>query len=72
MANKVFISYAHQSEPLSNDVLELSNSLRAKGVGSEIDQYEELPQEGWPKWMMRQVQESDFVCCLLFVVQSYC
>ncbi|OUR62276.1 hypothetical protein A9Q74_05370 [Colwellia sp. 39_35_sub15_T18] len=65
MANKVFISYAHESEQLSNDVLELSNSLRAKGIDSEIDQYEESPQEGWPKWMMRQVQESDFVlvCC---------
>lgn len=65
MATKVFISYAHESEKLSNKVLEFSNLLRSKGVDAEIDQYEESPTEGWPKWMMRQVQEADFVlvCC---------
>lgn len=65
MANKVFISYAHESEILSNSILNFSNSLRDKGIDSEIDQYEESPEEGWPKWMMRQVQESQFVlvCC---------
>lgn len=65
MANKVFISYAHESETLSNEVLEFSNSLRSEKIDAEIDQYEECPAEGWPKWMMRQVQESNFVlvCC---------
>jgi hypothetical protein len=61
----VFISYAHESEELSNQVLEFSNSLRSSGVDCEIDQYEEAPPEGWPKWMMRQIQQADFVlvCC---------
>lgn len=65
MAVKVFISYAHESVELSNSVLEFSNLLRSKGIDSEIDQYEEAPAEGWPKWMMRQVQQADFVliCC---------
>ena len=65
MTKKVFISYAHETEELSNNVLEFSNYMREKGIDSEIDQYEESPSEGWPKWMMRQIQEADtvLVCC---------
>jgi len=65
LAVKVFISYAHESIELANNVLEFSNLLRSKGIDSEIDQYEEAPAEGWAKWMMRQVQQADFVliCC---------
>lgn len=69
MTSRVFISYAHESEELSDKVLELSDYLRSQGVDSEIDQYEEAPAEGWPKWMMRQVQEADYVlvvCSELF------
>lgn len=69
MATKVFISYAHESESLSNEVLKFSNELRANGIDSEIDQYEEAPPEGWPKWMMRQIQISEYVlvvCSELF------
>ncbi len=61
MLKKVFISYAHESKALSDNVLEFSNFLRTKGIDSEIDQYEESPPEGWPKWMMRQIQEADYV-----------
>ena len=61
MAIKVFISYAHESEELSDSVLTLSNYLRSKGIDSEIDQYEESPPEGWPKWMARQIQDADYV-----------
>ncbi|HCG5919274.1 TPA: TIR domain-containing protein [Vibrio parahaemolyticus] len=69
MTKKVFISYAHESEELSDSVLQFSNYLRSQGIDSEIDQYEESPPEGWPKWMMRQVQEADYVlvvCSRLF------
>jgi hypothetical protein len=69
MPKKVFISYAHESETLSDQVLNYSNYLRSQGIDAEIDQYEESPPEGWPKWMMRQVQEADFVlivCTELF------
>ena len=61
MAVKVFISYAHESEQLSDAVLDFSDYLRSQGIESEIDQYEEAPAEGWPKWMMRQIQGADFV-----------
>jgi len=69
MIKKVFISYAHESEALSDSVLTLSNFLRSKGIDSEIDQYEEALREGWPKWMSRQIQEADYVlvvCSELF------
>ncbi|MFT5505169.1 MAG: hypothetical protein ACI845_003978 [Gammaproteobacteria bacterium] len=49
MTKRVFISYAHESEELSDSVLNPSNYLRSQGVDSEIDQYEEAPPEGWPK-----------------------
>ena len=68
-ATKVFISYAHESTELANTVLGLSDYLRSQGIDAEIDQYEESPPEGWPKWMMRQVQEAEYVlivCSKLF------
>lgn len=68
-AKRVFISYAHESTELANSVLTLSDYLRSEGVDAEIDQYEESPPEGWPKWMMRQVQEAEYVlvvCSKLF------
>lgn len=61
MPTKVFISYAHESSDLSDKVFQFSNSLRKSGINCEIDQYEESPPEGWPKWMMRQIQESEYV-----------
>ncbi len=69
MATKVFISYAHESEKLSDAILDLSNYLRSQGIDSEIDQYEEAPAEGWPKWMMKQIQDANYViivCSELF------
>lgn len=58
---KVFISYAHESELLSDQVLAFSNELRSMGIDSEIDQYEEAPPQGWPKWMLQQIEEADYV-----------
>ena len=58
---KVFISYAHESEQLSDQVLSFSNELRSLGIDAEIDQYEEAPAQGWAKWMLQQIDESDFV-----------
>jgi hypothetical protein len=69
VVKKVFISYAHESDQLSDNVLDFSNFLRSKNIDSEIDQYEEAPSEGWPKWMLRQIQEADYVlvaCSKLF------
>jgi len=61
--SKVFISYSHDSPEHMQRVLELSNTLRKRGVDAEIDQYEESPPQGWPQWCEEQLrpEESRFV-----------
>jgi hypothetical protein len=58
---QIFISYSHDSPLHVNRVLSLSNRLREEGVDCRIDQYEQSPAEGWPRWCDRQVEESTFV-----------
>jgi len=58
---KVFISYSHDSKEHLNRVLGLSNKLRSEGIDCILDQYEDSPPEGWPKWMDRNVDDSDFL-----------
>ena len=40
---------------------ELSERLRKNGVDCRIDQHEESPAEGWPRWCRNQVQAAQFV-----------
>lgn len=61
---KVFISYSHGTEDYQNQVLEFSNRLRSEGIDAEIDQYEEAPSEGWPRWMEKQIKWADYVIVL--------
>lgn len=58
---KVFISYSHDSQEHKDRVLALADRLREDGVDCTIDQYEESPAEGWQRWMLHQVEVSDFV-----------
>jgi class 3 adenylate cyclase len=60
-APRVFISYSHDSLEHAERVLALSERLRAEGVDAEIDQYEEAPAEGWPRWMQNQIEHADLV-----------
>ncbi|MDZ8260991.1 SEFIR domain-containing protein [Nostoc sp. ChiQUE01b] len=60
-APKVFISYSHDSQEHRDKVLDLANRLRAEGVDCNIDQYEESSSEGWPRWMMNQLEWADFI-----------
>lgn len=57
----VLISYSHDSKHHQDRVLELSNKLRSQGIDCMLDQYEDSPPEGWPKWMDRAIDNSDFV-----------
>jgi hypothetical protein len=66
---KVFISYSHDSPKHMNQVLALSDALRAKGIDCHIDQYEMSPPEGWPRWMMRQIEQAGFV--LVVCTETY-
>jgi SEFIR domain/KAP family P-loop domain len=58
---KVLISYSHDSPEHAQHVLALANRLREDGVDCIIDQYVVAPEEGWPRWMHKQIRDSDFV-----------
>jgi hypothetical protein len=58
---KVFISYSHDSAEHADRVLALSDRLRADGIDCILDQYEDSPAVGWPRWMDRQIRAADFV-----------
>ena len=58
---KVLISYSHDSPEHKDRVLVLSRRLREEGINCTIDQYLLVPPEGWPRWMEKQIRESDFV-----------
>ena len=66
---KVFISYTHDSQEHMDRVLALSNRLCEDGIDCHIDQYEQSPEEGWPRWCERQVERSKFV--LVACTQTY-
>lgn len=57
----VFISYSHDSIDHQNKVFDLSKKLRSEGIDCILDQYEHSPEEGWPRWMQRNIKRADFV-----------
>ena len=66
---KVFISYSHDSPEHADRVLDLSNHLCADGIDCILDQYEDSPPEGFPRWMDRQIHDADFV--LMICTRTY-
>ena len=57
----IFISYSHDSSEHADRVLALSDHLRADGIDCILDQYENSPPEGFPRWMDRHIRAADFV-----------
>lgn len=67
---KIFISYSHETEQFDKKILKFSNKLRTDYfIDSIIDQYVDSPPEGWPLWMERQIEYSDYV--LIVCTKSY-
>lgn len=66
---KVFISYTHDSKEHLALVLEIANKFRSEGINVVLDQYEQSPPEGWPKWMDQNINNSDFV--LMVCTENY-
>lgn len=62
---KVFISYSHDSDAHISRVLQLANRLRREGIDAILDQYEDVPREGWTIWSEKQILNADYVilCC---------
>jgi len=67
---RVFLSYSHDSEAHADLVLGLAVRLRRNGVDAWLDRYEPHPAEGWPHWMMNQIQAADFVVAVC--TDTYC
>jgi tetratricopeptide (TPR) repeat protein len=66
----VFISYSHDSEEHRERVLALSERLRAGGLETVLDQYENgTPKQGWPRWMLDQLDIAD--CVLVVCTEAY-
>lgn len=66
---KVFISYSHDTVQHQERVLGIADRLRTDGVDAEIDQYNDAPPEGWPRWCERQIEVADSV--LMVCTETY-
>lgn len=72
-APTVFVSYAHYDGEVNyrHKVAAFAERLRSNGIDCHIDQYEENdPPSDWPRWMLKQIQDSDFV--LMICTETYC
>jgi tetratricopeptide (TPR) repeat protein len=66
----IFISYSHDSDTHRDQVLALSERLRKDGIETRLDRYlNGAPVEGWPRWMLNQLDEADFV--LVVCTETY-
>ena len=65
----VFVSYSHDNADHIKNVLQLSNRLRSEGVNCILDQYEESPPEGWPRWMDKNIRDAKYV--LMICTETY-
>jgi hypothetical protein len=68
MPPKVFVSYSHDSDAHKARVREFVARLRGEGIVVVYDEDVARvggPDEGWPSWCERQIDESDYVlaCC---------
>jgi hypothetical protein len=66
---RVFISYSHDSPEHKNKVLNLSDQLRRDGIDCRLDQYEQAPPEGWPRWTEKEIRDASYV--LMICTESY-
>jgi predicted ATPase/Tfp pilus assembly protein PilF len=68
---RAFISYSHDSPEHKARALSLANRLRNHGIVCQIDSFNDLPPptEGWPEWMIRQIERADFV--LVVCTETY-
>ncbi|NVB37547.1 TIR domain-containing protein [Pseudenhygromyxa sp. WMMC2535] len=58
---RVFISYSHDSPAHAKRVLELAQRLRDEGVDAIIDQFDDAPVQGWPRWMLQQMRAAELI-----------
>lgn len=64
-----FISYSHDSPAHVRRVQRLAANLSADGVRCETDHSQKSPPQGWPLWMLQQIERSPFV--LVVCTETY-
>ena len=64
-----FLSYSRQRPAHNARVLALAKRLLSEGVDCNIDFFETSPPNGWPAWMLAQLQEPDF--CIAVCTETY-
>ena len=58
----VFFTYSHDSDEHAARVLALADALCDDGIDVTLDRYvHPAPEEGWPRWMERNLDEAEFV-----------
>jgi hypothetical protein len=67
----VFISYAHEGAEHAQEVQNLADSLRERGVDAWLDRYVDLPgpEEGWAHWTGERIEKAKVV--LVVASQTY-
>src|SRR5512135_3072941 len=61
-APQMFLSYSHDSAEHAARVLALADALCDLGIDVILDRYvHPAPDEGWPRWMERNLDAADFV-----------
>lgn len=78
-ATRVFISYSHDRDVWREKVNDpeyhrqrvrgLAEYLRNGGVDCVFDQQIDSPDEGWPQWMINEIEEAEFV--LVVITETY-
>ena len=69
-APRVFLSYSHDSDEHAARVLALADALCDRGIDVILDRYvHPAPDEGWPRWMERNLDEAKFV--LMVCTETY-
>ena len=69
-APPVFLSYSHDSAEHAACVLALADALCDGGIDVILDRYvHPAPEEGWPRWMERSLDEAKFV--LMVCTETY-
>lgn len=67
---KVFVSYAWEDDGTHQPrVVRFTNDLREYGLDAIVDVFESSPPNGWPMWMLKQIQRADFV--LMVITETY-
>ncbi|MEO6087088.1 MAG: SEFIR domain-containing protein [Umezawaea sp.] len=61
MTQKVFVTYAHDSQAHKDDVLLLATLLEESGVHVELDQWADTDRQDWSTWAIGEMTSADRV-----------